>query len=207
MTGRHQDTNKCLSKNAALPCSLNVAHNSSAGVGHFVSVGYPLYDNGDPETGKPLWFEHPSHTADVVALPISDTSEIVVCPYEVTAGTDQLIEPGSLVHVVGFPVDEWIRPPFAVWSTGFVATEPEINHGGRPLFLVDCRSRSGQSGSPVITWTGGHGPLLRKGERQINVGNVHLLGVYSGRIHEDSDLGNVWKSYLLGELLAFAEAA
>ena len=211
VTGRDNETNKCLNESLALPDALRISHNAAVGLGHYVDETVPLYDGGaTADDGvSQSWFEHPNRgpTADVIALPIEKTAATALYPYEVRALTERLIEPGSVVRIVGFPFGEKTGASFAVWSTGFVATEPEMNHGDWPIFLVDCRARRGQSGSPVIVYTGGHGPLLHPDERQINVGDIHLLGVYSGRISEESDLGNVWKSWLIAEILTAAEIA
>jgi hypothetical protein len=155
----------------------------------------------------PLWFEHPvrGKAVDVVVLPLSLHADIAFYPYEVNALSHNIIEPGSPIWAVGFPFDQRTGESFAVWSTGFVATEPQIDHGGQPLFLIDCRTRAGQSGSPVISLEGGHGAFLQRGDRNINHGKIHLLGTYSGRIHKESDLGRVWKSYLLSETLIHAQ--
>lgn len=209
VTGRDNETNRCLSETLALPDALRISHNASTGLGHYIDEEVSLYDRGavaDDDATR-LWFEHPSRSSevDVIALPIEKTSATVFYPYEVRALTEKLIEPGSIVRIVGFPFGEKTGASFAVWSTGFVATEPEMDHGGRPLFLVDCRARRGQSGSPVIVYTGGHGAFLHPDERQINVGDIHLLGVYSGRISEESDLGNVWKSSLIADILVAAD--
>jgi hypothetical protein len=151
------------------------------------------------------WIEHPSwgKEADLVALPISKRPDIVFHPYSVDGLSHLLIEPAQTVSIVGFPFGEKTGASFAVWATGFVASEPSINHGKRPVFLVDCRGRKGQSGSPVI--------LHRNLKDIINEGIPEeersiLLGIYSGRINEESDLGIVWKAYMIAELVAYADA-
>lgn len=204
VTGRDNDTGKVLHAQAAIPRTLKVMHNAVEGVGTFVERTVPLYGEGD----APLWIEHPSYpTADLVALKIPNDDGIVLHPYEINALALGEIEPGSPVYVVGFPFGVKSGQSFAVWSTGFVASEPEINHDGMPVFLIDCRSRQGQSGSPVIVLRGGHGNFLRRDERHTNVATTHVLGIYSGRIRKDSDLGRVWKCWLIAELLAAAEVA
>jgi hypothetical protein len=202
--GRDNDTDECLdTKTLAVPNRLRVTHNWAPMFGRFVEIEIPLLN----EQGEPLWFEHPGHkgAADVVVIPLSLHADIAFYPYDVNALSHNIIEPGSLIWAVGFPFDQRTGESFAVWSTGFVATEPQIDHGGRPIFLIDCRTRAGQSGSPVISFEGGHGAFLRQGERNINHGRINLLGIYSGRIHKDSDLGRVWKSFVLAETLTNAQ--
>ena len=185
----------------AIPDTIRVHYNASTGLGTFVAVDLPLY-TGD----TPIWIEHPTlgAAADFVALPIDQTPAIELYPYRARQDAHMQIEPAQTVGVVGFPFGERTGPSFAVWATGFVASEPEINHGGRPVFLIDCRSRTGQSGSPVILHNKSGGMTTHEnGSEVINIIN-RLLGVYSGRINEDSDLGVVWKAYALAELLVHA---
>lgn len=199
VTGRHQDTGALLSETTgAEPDSLLVWHNASTELGHFVPVKVPLY-KGD----SPLWIEHPElgADADFVALRVPARPDIKVYPYRANALAHMTIEPAQTVSVVGFPFGERTGPSFAVWSTGFVASEPEIDHGGRPVFLIDCRSRSGQSGSPVILHHGYRNAVAEAKEAEIM---SELLGIYSGRINKESDLGVVWKVYAIVELLIHA---
>lgn len=199
VTGRHQDTERLLSKNSgATPDSLLVWHNARTGLGQFVAVEVPLYDGESP-----LWIEHPElgAEADFVALHLPARTDIKVYPYRANALAHMTIEPAHPVSVVGFPFGERTGPSFAVWATGFVASEPEIDHGGRPVFLIDCRSRAGQSGSPVILHQGYRSAVEEAKEAEIM---SELLGIYSGRINEESDLGVVWKAHAIVELLIHA---
>jgi hypothetical protein len=89
-----------------------------------------------------------------------------------------------------------------VWATGFVASEPAVNYNDLPVFLIDCRSRPGQSGSAVIAYRSGGMVALEDGSSAVYNGPVtRFLGVYSGRVNEQSDLGFVWKAQALSELV------
>jgi hypothetical protein len=70
----------------------------------------------------------------------------------------------------------------------------ERDNKSYPMFLIDARTRKGQSGSAVMR----HRP-----DRTVNVGadgnlqrnfgaQSQLLGLYSGRTSDESDLGFVW---------------
>ena len=74
------------------------------------------------------------------------------------------------------------------------------------MFLIDCRTRKGQSGSPVIRYRNGGGYVAHDNDIEVVSPLSQFLGVYSGRINEDSDLGTVWKSHLVSELLVYASA-
>lgn len=198
VTGRHQETGRPLSTTAAIPDSLTVWHNSSSGLGEFVEVEIPLYDGISP-----TWIELPTllANADFVAIPLVDRDDITLYPYRTEYFAHTHIEPGQAVNVVGFPFGERTGPSFAIWSTGFIASEPDIDHGGRPIFLIDCRSRSGQSGSPVIQSRNGGGLLTYQNGTEVVSSGEKLLGIYSGRINLESDIGIVWKTYAILELL------
>jgi hypothetical protein len=80
---------------------------------------------------------------------------------------------------------------------GAVASEPALYFPYKgeeyPLFLVDSRTRPGQSGSPLF--------LRRRHFTDITSDDVlprlRLIGVYSGRLNEESELGFAWH---IGEL-------
>jgi hypothetical protein len=113
------------------------------------------------------------------------------------------VGPSEVVSVVGFPFGITGGGMFGVWATGFVATEPDIDHENLPVVLIDCRSRPGQSGSPVIAHRSGGSVTMASGTTRIGGGPVtRLLGMYSGRIHPESDLGTVWKVRALHELVS-----
>ena len=184
-----------------MPGSIVVWFSSTIGHGHWVQVQIPLYADG-----VRIWVEHPAYLGarDVVAIPLpKDRSDLRFEPYEVLPFQHNKIEPAQMLSVVGFPFGERTGGAFAVWATGFVATEPEIDHGGKPVFLIDCRSRRGQSGSPVILHHGYHAKTAN------SIGfkaSSELLGIYSGRINEQSDFGRVWKSSVIAELLLYADS-
>jgi hypothetical protein len=202
VTGRHEDTGALLSSTGAIPDRLIVHHNSRRGLGEYCEVSQPLQD----QVGQNLWVELPSRRADLVAFALSQHDDIAVYPYEVQSSSHMEIEPAQMVSVVGFPFGERTARSFAVWATGFIASEPEINHGGRPVFLIDCRSRQGQSGSPVLIQRSS-GRATQDDQANLVYEPSHtLLGVYSGRINPESDIGVVWKAYVLAELLLYAIA-
>lgn len=202
VTGRNQETGVPLHCACAIPDTLRVYHNGPE-LGQFVPVEVPLL-----ETDTPLWTEHPSlgDQADLVALRIRSDERIRLYPYLVRHDAHLRIEPADRVSVVGFPFGERTAPSFAIWATGFVASEPDINHGGRPIFLIDCRTRKGQSGSPVILGRSNHGNLTHDDGSTTGHLLPELLGVYSGRINAESDLGIVWKASAIADLLLSATA-
>jgi hypothetical protein len=186
----------------ATPDRLVVMHNRPE-VGHWTTATYPLLD---PD-GAPRWLEHPvfGRRVDVVALPLEEREEICLYPYTLVHGQAGAVLTGHVasdVHIVGFPFGLAASGSLALWSRGSIASEPSVDFSDRPCFLVDSRTRPGQSGSPVIALAGGvHGEGFVS-SRAFGLGpRSRLLGVYSGRVNEQSDLGFVWKTTALIDIV------
>lgn len=117
------------------------------------------------------------------------------------------VAPADSVSVVGFPFGKSIGGAMAIWATGFLASEPNIDVNDLPLQLIDCRARQGQSGSPVIAYRSSGAIALSNGDTVVMSGSVTLpIGVYSGRINTESDIGLVWKFRVVREIVAAADA-
>lgn len=202
LTGRHQKSGQPLSAHGGVPDRVTIWQNSFNGRGHWHQETHPLYD----DDGAAKWREHPvlGAQADVVALPLAINPLTKTYPYDVGApSVDILVTPGDTVSVIGFPFGLTGGGRFAIWATGFIATEPDIDYDDLPVFLVDCRSRPGQSGSPVVASRSGGMVALADGDRSVFNGPVStFLGIYSGRINEQSDLGIVWKRSAIADLVA-----
>ena len=142
---------------------------------------------------------------DCVALPLVNTGRLRLLPYDFNLGlrTDSRIVygPSDAVSVVGYPFGQ-NAGGFAIWATGFVASEPKVDYNDLPILLIDCRSRPGQSGSPVILQRNSGMIFLENGS-VVSDGSPRsrFLGVYSGRINAQSDIGVVWKASAVRELL------
>jgi hypothetical protein len=157
----------------------------------------------DPD--RALWLQHPVHgrKVDVVALPLKNTAGVELHPYRISAESPTLkAGPSEGVSIVGFPFGITGGGAFAIWTRGFIASEPDVDLNDTPSFLIDSRTRPGQSGSPVITYSsGGPTPMANGALAFTNGPTCDLLGVYSGRINEQSDLGIVWKVKAVREIL------
>lgn len=95
---------------------------------------------------------------------------------------------------------------FATWSTGHIASEPDKEFNGLPAFLIDCRARKGQSGSLVIgRFLPGdvvsHKGKLYSAKKEM----IDYVGIYSGRINKESDLGIVWKMVVIRDIVRTIE--
>jgi Trypsin-like peptidase domain len=198
--GRRQDNGKTLSPTGGIPDSLTIVHNRKGKLGEWLGQTEILLS-----AGKPRWIEHPKlgAKADFVALPLTQLIDVEVYPYDVfNTGTAIRCGPADTISVVGFPFGIQAGGSLAVWATGFIASEPDIDFENLPVFLIDCRSRPGQSGSAVIAYRMGGAIAMEDGSTAIMAGEaIRLLGIYSGRINEQSDLGIVWKASALKELV------
>lgn len=203
VTGRNQETGAPLSSTCGVPDSIVVTHNKKGRPGHFVKITQPLY-----REDAPLWIEHPvlKSKADFVAIKLDESDGIDLFPYPIREHPSEiLLGPSDVVSVIGFPFG-LKASGLAVWSSGFVASEPDMDYDELPVLLIDCRSRQGQSGSPVVLYRPGGAIAMKNGSTGIYAGSYsELVGIYSGRIHKDSDLGMVWKTKAIRELLRFIE--
>jgi len=200
VTGRDQESGKPLSPTGGVPSELLVWHNVKGKLGEWISRTEPLF-NGQ----APRWREHPvlGPKADFVALPLSQLQEVELYPHDIeNLGPDIHVGPADPVSVIGFPFGLTGGGALGVWATGFLASEPEVNFANLPIQLIDCRTRQGQSGSPVIAYrAGGMVPMAGGGAAAFSGPVSRFIGVYSGRINAESDLGIVWKVAAIRELV------
>lgn len=191
LTGVHQHTGDCLHRLGGIPDNVEIVHNGIRPLSN-VSKIERLF----AESGEARWIEHPElgDKCDVVVLPLTNLKDVFPVPYGVFGPhPDIAVKPTEQVSVIGFPMSHTAGAMLAIWCSGYVASEPSLDYAGQPQFLIDCRTRKGQSGSPVIAFR--NGPYATT-DGSFNVGGSaswRPLGVYTGRIHEDADIGVVWK--------------
>ncbi|WP_416826289.1 hypothetical protein [Ectobacillus polymachus] len=181
------------SSSGALSNRIEIYHNRLNTKGsHIIKYEELFLEDGE----TPKWIEHPTlgPKVDFVAIPLTDLDKAQVYPYYLDIGEDIIVGVTDTVGVVGFLFGIQVGSNAAIWATGTVASEPDINYKDLPLFLIDCRSRQGQSGSPVIAYRS-NGDVKLGTDLAIFGGPVKkFLGIYSGRINKESDLGLVWKA-------------
>ena len=201
VTGRDQHTEKALSKTLGLPNEILINHHSKKRLGTWTSKLEPLYDFH----GQPLWKEHPTlgAKADFIALPLWHTINVEFYTYDMkNVGEDILLLPADTISVIGFPFGITAGGNLPIWATGFIASEPTIDYNGLPIQIIDCRSRQGQSGSPVVAYRSGGMIAMEDGSTVGRHGAISkFVGIYSGRINAESDLGMVWKAKAILELV------
>lgn len=203
VTGRRQDNGKPISPTGGIPNELVVLQNVKGQLGLWQEKIEPLYSDQLNEDKR--WVEHPvlGARADFVALPLTQLEDVELYPHDpANPGPDLQIGPAEPISVIGFPFGMSAGGAFAVWATGFIASEPAVDFGDLPVQLIDCRSRQGQSGSPVIAYRSGGMVAMANGYTSFFDGPVSkLIGIYSGRINAESDIGIVWKTSAILELV------
>ena len=205
VTGRHPVTCKV----NAIPNELVIYHHKKGCLGEWAARSEPLVsDNWH------LWREHPTlgDKAGFVAVPLTNLQDVDLfyvdpvhpwfAEYEDDRSDDFLLGPSDMVSVVGFPFGKSSSGYLPIWVTGFLASELSEDYDRLPIHLIDSRTRPGQSGSPVFAYRSGGAVTTESGTVTVFNGPVaKFLGVYSGRIQNDSDLGMVWKASALAELI------
>lgn len=203
VTGLDPITGAQLGSASAMPDRLTVAHNSPTRLAAWVQRDHLLYD----DEGSAAWFVHPTRgrEVDVIALPLPPATELGVqyLAYE-AAGPDNPVDagPSKDVSIIGFPFGRGSVGGIGIWARGTIASEPDLPYEGDPVFLIDSRTREGQSGSPVIVYSTGELWVFRSGDSEAGgPPRWELLGVYSGRISDESDTGRVWTAGALAQII------
>jgi hypothetical protein len=203
VTGCHQETGDRLNQDGKVPEAVEIMHLKAGADRDWIGRDEQLRD----DSGSVRWREHPrlGSKCDVIALPLTQLEGVHLIPIPLAPTSLNLLwGPADTISVVGFPFGVTGGGYLGIWSNGTVASEPEVDWNDLPVFLIDCRSRPSQSGSPVIAWrypgavvehsNGWMSPLIQA--------TGQFLGVYSGRINKESDLGMVWKAQIVREVVA-----
>lgn len=184
-------------------------------------VALPLYT----KNSKPIWLSSvTSPEADLAIIPIhqgyySDCEVICINDSYTTAGMK--IRPATSITLVGYPYGFFDMSNFLpIWKTGNVASEPDIDFDGKPVFMVDVAAFPGMSGSPVFGIS--YGMYEMEAGGTIVGGARKFLGVYAsmqmrteqkfleeiihahsfGITHEESlQIGHIWKTKLILEVM------
>jgi trypsin-like peptidase len=202
LAGRDPYTLEYKHPSLAIPDHVTIWHNEDS-----LSPGMSWVEREETlldADGRPLWLEHPTlrNRADIAAIRLSKVEGVDFFPYSLDKpGPPIMWGPSDPVAIIGFPFGKTAGGMCGIWVHGWVASEPDIDLDDLPRFLVDSRTRSGQSGSPVIAVR--TGSVLHENGVMVQYfrPTETFLGVYSGRINEQSDLGYVWKLSAVRELI------
>ena len=212
VTGLDNVSNKPLSTTGGVPNKLKILlprtfkseqETGSLLTGDLQYFTIPLYSDNNMES--PVWFEHPNNEVDVVGIwfnPVEIDKSHFIFSLEESWRKSEITD---LVNVIGYPFG--LSANYSpIWMTGYIASEPNINYDDLPLFLIDCRTRKGQSGSPVISRIKVGENVHYEGQNfKAKIEQTHLLGIYSGRINAESDIGKVWKKSALRDIFEVAD--
>jgi hypothetical protein len=200
VTGINPDTNEVLSRNADVPDELRVWMHVDP-LGNWRQIRIPLLD---PSSKELYLVNSDGQSTDVVIVPLLNLpDQIRVYRFDLSLSeTDMIPDVAMPVSIVGFPHGISAAGKFPIWKTGHLASEYDLNYADKPVCLVDATTRGGMSGSPVVMKMNG-GYRTNDG-RYILAGGVttRFLGIYSGRIHNDIEIGKVWKPVVLDQIFA-----
>jgi hypothetical protein len=153
VTGLQQGTIDPLWKHPPVYLHVQLYVERPDGSKDYVERELPLY--ADERRKPPRWYQHAVHgeAADLAALDIgweAQHGQLVAGQIDVPAVSESFVVGlGERITVVGYPMHLGSQSKRPLWVTGFVASEPE----DQPLrFIIDCRTREGQSGSPVFVY-------------------------------------------------------
>ena len=163
------------------------------------------------ENLNPNWIEHSAgKQVDIVAIPLNlELQEGVIIKHinDQDYVDDWFPEVGDDCFIIGYP--EGISGPWntPIWKRGSVASLPLLDYDEKPVFLLDTIGNSGLSGSPVIG--NGNGIFEKDNTKTITANSIigswkNFVGIYAGRLSETgigSQLGRVWKSHLIDEIM------
>lgn len=124
---------------------------------------------------------------------------------------EHLINPGDDLFVLGYPkgIADYTAEP--IWKRATVATDPHAGWDGQPQFLIDCASRDGMSGAPVVAYSK-TGSVRVGGMQFMGSGPSAMLhGIYVGRLIDtetaeedrlfEAQVGVVWKRAVIDEII------
>lgn len=199
-------------------------HVSDTELGRIKTVRLPLF----AKSGKPIWITSSSYPdADVAVVPLVSPLYQDCKIIYISAGWakgDLKVRPTTNVALIGYPYGFYdTRNALPIWKTGSVASEPEVDFDGKPLFLVDVSAFPGMSGSPVFG-VSPHGVYESKdGAIKMGANLKTFLGIYAsmqivrrkkyleemafgdrlGIVNNESlEIGHVWKARLILETVA-----
>lgn len=199
VTGKHADTGEQLSSRAVKPTHLNIIHHHNERLGKTICVREALFD----DKGNAKWLEHSQkNKCDVVLFLLTNAKEVKFYPFDLNLkNVDMIPEVAMPVSIIGFPLGISSVGQFPVWKTGHIASEPLLDFCGLPLFLIDATTRGGMSGSPVVLRLHG-GYKTSDGKMVMATAGPHtkFLGIYSGRMNSDVELGRVWKPSVIEDI-------
>ena len=192
-------------------------HKDADNPGDVKQIRFPLFT----KNGKPIWLSSKEFPhADVAVIPIVASlcgdAKVFGISEDWTVGNIK-VRPTSTITLIGYPYGYYDKKNWLpVWKTGGIASEPDVDFEGKPLFLVDISAFPGMSGSPGFAIAYGAYETI---EGPTTVGHVQkFLGIYASMqvleeekyleeltsesrlgvvVDESLELGHIWKASLI----------
>lgn len=208
--GKNFETKELIEKETgAIPNKLKIKYKSIKGKWKTYYIN--LYN----EKGKELWYTHPIYEddVDVAVIPLTEIEQDIDSTHCFDIESTYELAVTEKAYILGYPFGIRVGKktnPHALWISGTIASDPilefEINNKKKPMFLIDSRTRGGQSGSPVIYYSEeGIDNHFFNGKKECTAiwkePFMQPIGIYSGRYNSDSDIGFVWKWKVIKEII------
>ncbi|HTK19865.1 MAG TPA: serine protease [Mucilaginibacter sp.] len=180
-----------------IPTTIGIWHNTKI-LGNWLLIPERLYYTN--KTKRWIECNYQTNTIDLAALPLEHIPDTVKLNFFDLSknNNDVLVSPGSPALIIGFPYGLSSAGRFAIWKTGHIASDIDIDADELPVFMIDATTRPGMSGSLVF---------VRLSNYQDKKGTVHLggtitsfIGVYSSQSNLE-EIGYVWKPAALQALI------
>jgi hypothetical protein len=193
--GRHWETNKVLSTRGVEPTHVRVRFRERPDGSLYTQPELRLDEYLLPlvdDNGEPNWLEHPEYRRrmDVAVLAFEPPEENEVefwLPETSGSGIESGVWVAQDVFIVGYPFGQRGALDLPLWIRGTVASEPALHYLHKdeplPVLLVDARTRTGQSGAPVVIL---NRRFADDTVEHLGTPRSRLVGVYTGRISDDA---------------------
>ncbi|MFV0516953.1 MAG: trypsin-like serine peptidase [Aminipila sp.] len=210
LSGVNTNDKTVINKNGAIPNLLRIFHHVEPNLTiHGYGAWALRYENLIDQCGKTRWYSHPKWDStntmeyylekniDIAVLPLVNIDRvgfhyIDIFANEITTN----LPPGISVSIVGYPL-AISNDLFPIWKTGHIASDITTHHS-QLYFYIDATTRSGMSGSPVY-----YRNYFQYSRDTIHT-QTYLIGLYSGRIHKESEIGIVWRQKYIQETIEYA---
>jgi len=209
VTGKHPTTNLLLDEKGRVPAYLKFEIPALKRDGEKIVkiqgkqiLPFPIY-NDVVSILDSLWVEYPNDpTVDLACMDITEkilpiiSQGYVDMAFDLDNFEEYPFKVMERVIVVGFPARESTLPNnFLVYKSAYIASEPDVTNL-KPYILIDGKTKSGMSGSPVVVH---HSPEASAGPKglELRFNKYSLIGLYSGRDVTDktlteAELGLMW---------------
>ncbi len=195
VTGLDYFSNAFIDAQQRTPNNVAIWHNGLR-LGQWTRVTETLYD----EKNNKRWIEYQLNgkVVDIIALPLRNIPSIIkLYPLNLNTFNDSIIViPGFSASIVGFPYGQSSDGKFAIWKTGHIASDFDLDSNGLPMFIIDATTRSGMSGSMVVLRMS---PYITRTGTNTGIG-TRFLGIYTAQSNQE-ELGYVIKPIALKALI------